>query len=674
MIIISNQRAAGPLFAVALLLYCVPAGGLQAQNDPVPAARRIGTVASIALDEYAQGVTDGRVVREEEFVEARLFLDEALRAAEDLPPAAREAALPVLQTLLEGLEALRPVDELQAGLMGLRETLERVLEIRLDPLPSSAPSLAQGADLFGELCATCHGARGAGDGILAAGMEPSPSDLTDRKALRKASPIDFFRKINVGVAGTAMPGFEGQIDLAQRWALALYASSLRFGDGERAAGENLLGVRCPACVGVVADFSQTAPLADDSLAALIAGLSDVSPNDSETPGLVAYARTAGAVEGLGGDESLTAARTVAATKAQVARAVQSAIAGESAAASRGALDAYLVFEGIETALRARDPSAAARVERAFGDLRARIAEGDARGVSAAHPQVNAALDAALESLTVASSAWMLFGQSFVIMLREGLEAILIIGALVAFLAKTGAPHRQREIGWGVVAALAASVVTAVLFGTLMRHAPAEQEALEGTIMLVAAAVLFWVSYWLVSKIEVRKWQRFVQEQMRRALSGGGVMTLAAVAFLAVYREGFETVLFYAALFASAKSGAVSPIAGGMVVGLGLLAAVYVLIQRFGMKLPLRPFFAVTSALLYFMAFSFAGQGVAELQEAGYIEVTPLGSAPAVPALGIFPTLQTLGIQLVLATAFLFALVWIFWIGPRRQSHQVVTSS
>jgi high-affinity iron transporter len=128
------------------------------------------------------------------------------------------------------------------------------------------------------------------------------------------------------------------------------------------------------------------------------------------------------------------------------------------------------------------------------------------------------------------------------------------------------------------------------------------------------------------------------------------------------------------LFASAESGAVSSIAGGMVVGLGLLAAVYVLIQRFGMKLPLRPFFAVTSALLYFMAFSFAGQGVAELQEAGYIDVTPLGSAPAVPALGIFPTLQTLGIQLVLATAFLLALVWIFWIGPRRQSHQVVVRS
>jgi high-affinity iron transporter len=262
---------------------------------------------------------------------------------------------------------------------------------------------------------------------------------------------------------------------------------------------------------------------------------------------------------------------------------------------------------------------------------------------------------------------MLFGQSFVIMVREGLEAILIIGALMAFVVKAGAPERKREMGWGVLAALGASVLTAGMLATFLHEYTARREALEGFTMLLAAAVLFSVSYWLVSKIEVRKWHTFVNAQIRRAMSSRRALALAAVAFLAVYREGFETVLFYAALFASGH-GAVSgtaAILSGIVLGLAVLAVVYYAIQRYGLKLPLKPFFAVTSALLYVMAFSFAGQGIADLQEAGYIGATPLRWAPTLPALGIFPTTQTLAIQLALTLALIGALAWIFWLEPKK---------
>jgi high-affinity iron transporter len=186
-------------------------------------------------------------------------------------------------------------------------------------------------------------------------------------------------------------------------------------------------------------------------------------------------------------------------------------------------------------------------------------------------------------------------------------------------------------------------------------------------MLVAAVVLFWVSYWLVSKVEVKKWQAFVRTRMDRALTSRRALALAAVAFLAVYREGFETVLFYAALFASAegRAGAAAGIAGGILVGAMLLGGVYYLMQRYGSRLPLKPFFGVTSALLYLMAFTFAGQGVAELQEAGYLPMTPLTWVPRIPALGIFPTTQTLVLQAVLAFALVVSLVWVFLIEPRR---------
>jgi len=134
----------------------------------------------------------------------------------------------------------------------------------------------------------------------------------------------------------------------------------------------------------------------------------------------------------------------------------------------------------------------------------------------------------------------------------------------------------------------------------------------------------------------------------------------------VYREGFETVLFYAALYASGAgvAGASWGVTAGIILGFLLLAVVYYAIQRYGVRLPLKPFFAVTSALLYLMAFSFAGQGVAELQEAGYIPSTPLAWAPSIPFLGIFPTTQTLMIQLFLAVALLAALMWVFWLEPK----------
>src|SRR5262249_2527353 len=173
----------------------------------------------------------------------------------------------------------------------------------------------------------------------------------------------------------------------------------------------------------------------------------------------------------------------------------------------------------------------------------------------------------------------------------------------------------------------------------------------------------------VSKIEVKKWNAFVGQQLTKALTGSGSLALASVAFLAVYREGFETVLFYAALFAAGDGvrAGTAAIALGIGVGFGILCVVYVLIQRFGVRLPLKPFFAVTSTLLYAMAFSFTGQGIADLQEAGWVGTTPLSWAPSFQFLGVFPTMQTLLAQALLLGAVLLALVWIFWLEPRRDA-------
>lgn len=296
------------------------------------------------------------------------------------------------------------------------------------------------------------------------------------------------------------------------------------------------------------------------------------------------------------------------------REIDSAVAAGS---PQLALDAYMVFEQVEGDVRARNAALASELEDAFGALRTRAAAGARPDeLEAIRGRLFSGLERAERLVADHPSNANLFTESFVLLLREGFEAILVVAALMAFLNKAGATERRRDVATGAWAAVGASVVTAAVIEALFRVTPGEREALEGGTMLVASAVLFYVSYWLFSKIEVAKWNAFVRSRLEEALSKGSRVALASVAFLAVYREGCETILFYQALLTSAGAarGGPAAVAGGVVAGALALVVVYVAIDRFGMRLPLKPFFAVTSAMLYYMAFVFAGQGIAELQE------------------------------------------------------------
>ncbi len=270
----------------------------------------------------------------------------------------------------------------------------------------------------------------------------------------------------------------------------------------------------------------------------------------------------------------------------------------------------------------------------------------------------------------ASGGWAAFLQSLLIILREGFDAILVVGAIVTFLIKTGNRNRLRAIWIGCGLALAASAVTAVVLQTALRAMPATREIIEGITMLIAVVVLFSVSYWLISKVEAARWQRFIRDKVSAALQQGGGRALAVVAFLAVYREGAETALFYQALFAEGRSVAV-PIAMGIVVGAVVLAVIFTTFHRYGVRIPLRPFFAATSVMLYFLAFVFAGKGIRELQEGDAVSITMLPGFPNVDALGIFPTVETLLAQLVLVALFAIALLKTFW--PKRSGKLPATA-
>ena len=203
---------------------------------------------------------------------------------------------------------------------------------------------------------------------------------------------------------------------------------------------------------------------------------------------------------------------------------------------------------------------------------------------------------------------------------------------------------------GVLIGVIGSFITAYILQEILNISMASQEMMEGVIMLVAVVVLFYVSYWLVSKIEATKWQSYITGKMQKAVTTGSAFTLSMVAFLSVYREGFETVLFYKALYLYAGD-TTAGIIPGFLVGCVVLAVVYFLINQLGMRIPVKWFFVVTSVFLYYMAFMFMGKGLHELQMGGVLGLTGANFVPEIPWLGMYPTWETFIGQMVLVVAY-----------------------
>ena len=373
------------------------------------------------------------------------------------------------------------------------------------------------------------------------------------------------------------------------------------------------------------------------------------------------------------DDSATAGKDWSATQKELlnalAQATQTYQAGDTAKAVGQVQDTYFdIFEasGMENAVGARDANFKTELEGHFTKIVGLMNAGkDVASIQQEIAAFSAGLDKALELLGGNQGGIALFFFSLTIILREGLEALLIVAAVIAYIHKSGHGDKQKVINNSVCWALGASVITALLFQWLLTNAAAGREILEGVTMLIATVMLFGMSYWLLSKVEAQHWKAYLQKKIGTSLSQGSLIGLWLTSFLAVYREGAETVLFYFALAADAKTALdYGYLFGGLAVGIVILAVVYIIMRYSVVRLPLKPFFIFTGIFMYLMAFIFAGKGVAELIEGKAFTPTLIGDGTLFPKwmgdwLGIMPYRETLLPQLVLLAAALFAL-WVLF--------------
>ena len=629
------QRFLGRLGLALTAWLALNAPGIAAISDDVRTTWRL--IDYMAVD-YAGAVQNGEVISEFEYAEMQEFASTIRERIAALP------AEPDPSSLLVRADALMRQVDAKAAPATVRETahaLGRAL-LALHPVPmapEAPPDLARGAALYQQICANCHGASGQGDGPAAQGMEPPPIDFTDAERARERSVFALYQVTLQGLEGTPMIAY-GHLPEADQWALAFYVSTLAFPDAAAEAGKRrwesdpALRARLPGLDALV----QASP----------AALSEPLGADATREVMAYLRRNPGAVE-VADAGRLDLARN------QLEASVAAYRAGDPDEARRQALSAYLDgFEPLEPLL-ATHGDLLGRVEGAMNAYRAAIARGaPADELTARAADITRLFD---EVETVLDEAGSGFASAVLgaatILLREGLEALLLVVAMLAFLRKAGREDVVPYVHAGWVGALAAGVLTWVAATSLISISGASRELTEGIGSALAAIVLVTVGLWMHHKSFSGRWQQYIRDKLSKALTKRSAWALAMLAFVIVYREVFETILFYAALWGEAGG---RPVLGGFLAGGALLAVIGWLMLRASRKLPIGAFFTWSSALIAVLAFVLAGKGVAGLQEAGVLSVTPVGG-PRVVWLGIFPTLEGLAVQalvvLVLAVGFVY---------------------
>jgi len=627
------------LFAALLVALPLlhPAAAAAADAD----VRRTWQMLDYLGVDYAGAVKDGgQVASASEFDEMREFARGARARIAALPPVPEQAALQrEAEALAAAIESRAAPARVAALAHGLGDHLLAAYPVPL--APAQAPDAARGAAVYQSTCAACHGATGHGDGAVGVTLDPHPVAFADAARARQRSVFALYQAVSQGIPGTAMPAF-AQLPEADRWAVATYVGRFAHDDAQVAAGQALWASDAAVrdAIGGLDGFVRTT---EASLATTLG---------AERAGAVlAYLHTQpqalAATPAAGGGLGLARERLRASAAAQAA--------GDAAKAGELALSSYLDgVEPWEQALAARDAPLKDAIETGMSRYRALLAAGAPPAQVGAQA---AAVDALLArgDLALAQSAGgasAAFFGSFAILLREGLEALLVVVAMIAFLRKA---QRRDVLAWvhaGWVSALAAGALTWVAATWLVRISGANREVTEGLSSLFAALVLLGVGVWMHRKSVAGHWQAYLRERMAAALTRRSALFMAGLAFLAVYREVFETILFYAALWGQGHDGA---IVGGLATASACLGAIAVLLLRFSARLPIGQFFAWSSWLVAVLAVVLTGKGIAALQEAGWI-APGAWSSPRVEILGIYPSAIGLVAQgVVLATVLLFFL-------------------
>lgn len=614
----SRSRLLAVLLAPMLLL----CSALAQAEAPADATKALHLLDYIGAD-YPPTVRDGKVVDSGEYREQQEFSGVLAELVKGLPDNPERAALE------QGVQGLREaIEQRQEGAGVARQA--RQLGARLavayevSQAPIITPDPARGAALYAQNCSICHGDTGLGDGPAGLGLEPAPANLRNVARLDQLSLYDLYNTLGLGIEGTEMPSFADQLDERQRWDVAAYIASFS-ADPQVAMGDKAWNI---------ADLARQTPAevaekeGPDAVAAFRAQRAKPPQAKRGPAQLLDY--TASTL-----DKSLAAYR-----------------AGDRDQAYDLSVAAYLEgFELVESSLDNIDAQVRKDTEKSLMAYRQSLQDG--LPLAQAEQRLDAAkakLKQAAKLLGSDGLSWSLsYISGLLILLREGLEAILVLAAVLAFLRNTGQQSAVRSvnIGWGL--ALVAGFATWALAAYVINVGGAQRELLEGCTALFASVMVLWLGVWMHDRRHAAAWQNYIKSSL---VSGGGRFGFALLAFFSVYRELFEVILFYETLWLQAGPAGHQAVLAGGATALVLLVGLAWVILRGSAKLPLALFFSINAALLCALSVIFAGHGVKALQEAGVLGTRPVAFFEF-DWLGIHADAYSLGAQALALLAIVF---------------------
>jgi high-affinity iron transporter len=445
--------------------------------------------------DYAGAVENGAIINPGEYGEMQDFSSAIVEQVVELPPtdASRQLAIHAAE-LARLVEGLADADAVKAVTATMRQLFISGYDVTVTP--RRAPDLKVASALFAQQCVSCHGLSGQGDGPLAASMEPPPTDFTERQRYQDRTVLGLYNTITHGLEGTAMQPYTG-LDEAQRWALAFYVGQLATTQQEQAAGEaqyllleethplrqlDYVSTHTPAEVNAAYGTDGV------SVMAFLRGHPQQFYHASSGAQVLEFSR-------MKLDESLVAYK-----------------AGDKDAAYELAVDAYLEgFELMEGNINAVDPGLRIDIEAGMTGYRNLIRkDAPSATLAVAVQQINALLDTAVSKLEkTALSGKTAFVSALVILLREGLEALLVVAALAAFLVKTNRRDGLRYLYAGIAGAFVLGGATWVAANTYIDISGAQRELAEGFAALFAAVVVFYVGFLMHSNNTAEQWQAVI---------------------------------------------------------------------------------------------------------------------------------------------------------------------